>query len=218
MAVKNVLNCSSAEMVSEVPLKLPGPLSSPSNGSFWPNPVNYVTFPHAKAASRPDPLFPTPFPFPLIYNLVFTFFFAMTQPINLLSRFRLALSQFFKETKRLSLSLKLQNSSPSNLYVSHCVQQGRTCLYRHLYLNHNFLALPSSIYSEFWPCNAVCVGGSVELLCRLNRKSIIKLKKDLLGVQVHILSYLLPLEDNARKSSLKITALLYVYLLKYPLK
>ncbi|VUZ47944.1 unnamed protein product [Hymenolepis diminuta] len=41
-AVKDDLNCSAAEMVSGVPLKLPGQFLSPSNNSFWLNPINYV--------------------------------------------------------------------------------------------------------------------------------------------------------------------------------
>ncbi|VUZ53876.1 unnamed protein product [Hymenolepis diminuta] len=41
-AVKEDLNCSAAEMVFGVPLKLLGQFLSPSDKSSWPNPVNYV--------------------------------------------------------------------------------------------------------------------------------------------------------------------------------
>ncbi|VUZ51983.1 unnamed protein product [Hymenolepis diminuta] len=41
-AFKDDLNCSAAEMIFGVPLKLPGEFLSPSNNSFWPNPLNYV--------------------------------------------------------------------------------------------------------------------------------------------------------------------------------
>ncbi|VUZ38598.1 unnamed protein product [Hymenolepis diminuta] len=41
-AVKEDLNCPAAEMVFGVSLKLPSQFVSPSDKSFWPNPVSYV--------------------------------------------------------------------------------------------------------------------------------------------------------------------------------
>ncbi|VUZ45364.1 unnamed protein product [Hymenolepis diminuta] len=57
-------------------------------------------------SSRPT-LFPTPFLYPLIYNPVPIFFFAMMLSVKISSRFMMALSRSFKEAKRLSLSFKM---------------------------------------------------------------------------------------------------------------